>query len=576
MKPPIYCCRVVYRFIAVVCFLYFFLFPAKAYSLGIELFKQHVHLSGQSQVYTELYKSTGPNPKRPPTTARITANPYLRFSDLFTVSAQLMLSTEGSAARQNINILGLHPTWQWGKAHIGDHSDYFSRYTFNGINVKGAELDLYPGNLRFTIGGGQTRRAVEGTLVHESFDQYMVSSRIGYQTDNNSFLHLIFLKAKDDPASLKKPQDWEYDYVIEDTLETELDTLWIEPPYHPLSVTPRENMVIGFASKLNLFRDHISVEIEGSGSAYTKDINADPAKMDSLGINDFSQTLFNSLFTPRAGSSFDYSLNTHLAVNLEKIKVNAGYRHIGPGYISLGTPSMVNDRRELLLNTNFKTGIHRIRLGWNRLSDNLLDQKLQTNIRNQFQGSLSTITKRWHSQFNLRSLVMDNQASTDSLEWNFKNYILSTHQSLILDRESTLRKIGLQYTFQTSAKDLHSASTQSYYHTASFTTNIRFAKKLILNTSVGLSLRDSNTSGQYTTQVYSARLVHSAFKNNLSTVFYTSSSMVRDTRMIRTGLTSHYRVGAAYRLTLNLAFNDFSGTNNYREFRPTLMLSRQF
>ncbi|MDZ7724195.1 MAG: hypothetical protein U5R06_15660 [candidate division KSB1 bacterium] len=559
------------------CLIFIFLFlPVQGRSIGIEVFNQNVQISGQSQIYTELYKSTGANPGRPPSTARITANPHLRFSDLFTVSAQLMLSTEGSSARQNINILGLHPTWSWGKAHVGDYSDYFSRYTFNGINVKGAEIDLFPGNFRFTLGGGQTRRAVEGTLVHESYDQYMASSRIGYQTKNNSFFHLIFLKAKDDPASLKKPKDWDYDYVIPDTLETELDTLWIEPPYNPLSVTPQENLVIGFASRLNLLNNHISLEIEGNGSAYTKDINASAVKMDSLDIDSFTESLFTELFTPRAGSNFDYALNTHVEVTLDKINMNAGYRRIGPGYISLGTPSMVNDRRELLLNTRFRTGIHRIRLGWNQLSDNLLDQKLQTNIRNQLQGSVSTITKHWHSRINLRSLIMNNQASSDSIEWNFNNYIISTHQSFVPGRESTLRNIGLQYTFQTSEKTLFAESTTSRYHTASLTTNIRIAQQLSLNTSIGLSLRDSNHRGQYTTQVYSARLVHTAFRNKLSTVFFTSSSMVRDTRMLRTGLTSNYRLGASYRLTLNLSFNDFSGTRKYREFRPTLMLSRQF
>jgi hypothetical protein len=444
------------------------------------------------------------------------------------------------------------------------------------VNVRGAEIDLYPGKFRFTVGGGQSRKAVEGILVHESYAQYMFASRIGYGHRNSSFFDLIFLKAKDDPASITKPENWDYTYVIPDTMETELDTLWIEPPYNPLSVTPQENMVIGFNSRIQFFQKRLVLEIEGSGSAYTKDLDATSVTIDSLESNALVRGIFDPIFSSRAGTNFDFALNTELGIHLRNLRLNVGFRHIGPGYVSLGIPSTVNDRQEWHMNTGFKVGLHRIRFNWNRLSDNLLNQKQQTNLRNQFQTSVATITKRWRSQFNIRYLVMNNDAISDSLEWSFNNFIVSTHQSLVFDRDAILRQIGLQYTYQTSQKEMASNPQDNHYHTVNLTSGLRFVKSMNLNASVGLSFRDSNAQGSYTTQVYSIRLNHIALKNKLNTSLFSSSSMVRDTRMIRTGITANYRLTLRSRLTWNFSYNHFQGARDFGELRSSVMLSHQF
>ncbi|MBN2417609.1 hypothetical protein JXO52_17360 [bacterium] len=542
---------------------------------AVTFLKKNIRISGQASTYGELYSASGISGRRPPSTLRLMLTPGLTFSKYFSLSTNILLSTEGSSTRQNINILGLHPAWRWGRAHIGDYSDSFSRYTFNGVNVTGAEIDLFPGNLRFTAGGGRTKRAVEGILINESYDQSLFSARIGYGKENGSHLNLIFLKVKDNPASLEKPEDWDYDYINPDTLETELDTIWVEPPYNPLSVTPQENMVLGFASRVHLFDNRLIWELEGSGSAFSNDITAAAVTMDSIDADGFITSMFSGLFTPRAGSNFDFAFNTKLDLKLKQVKITTGYRYIGPGYYSLGIPSTVNDRTEFFLNTGLRLGLNHIRVSWNRLANNLLGQKLETNVRNSLQISANTATEHWRSQVHLRWLGMDNNASADSLAWTFGNLILSTHQSLVLDRESALQQIGLQYTYQTSERDMRSETSTARYHTLNLTSGFRIAASFKLNASAGLSHRDSDQE-TYTTKVYSLRLSHAALNNRLVTALFSSSSMVRDTRMLQTGVTSNFTLTANMRLTFNLSYNNFRGSRDYEELRTSIMLSRQF
>ena len=542
----------------------------------VTFLKNNIRLTGQASTYGEVYTAKGITGRRPPSTLRLSLSPSLIFSKYFSLSTNILLSTEGSEARQNINIFGLHPVWKWGRAHAGDFSDMFSRYSFNGVNVTGAELDLYPGKLRFTLGGGRTKRAVQGILVHESYDQSLVAARIGYGKQTESHIHLFAVRAADDPSSLKKPEDWDYDYVNPDTLETDLDTLWVEPPYNPLSVTPQENLIIGFATQLNLFQNKLVWEIEGNGSGYTKDLNAAKVNIDSIDASSYIKQAFNSLFTPRAGTNFDMAVNSAMQVRLKNFNLKAGYRYIGAGYYSLGIPSTVNDRQELLLNAGMRAGPNRVRVQWSRLNDNLLKQKIQTNIRNQFQASVHTITTLWQSQVSLRFLGMNNDAAADSMEWSFNNLVLSTNQSIRFKSDAVVRQIGIQYTFQTSDKQMPEQVNKATYHTLTLTSLMRIARVLRINGSAGLSYRNSNTTEAYTTQVYSLRMNHTALKNRLNTSVFSSSSMVRDTRMFRTGITTVYRLSKNYRITGNVSYNNFSGTRKYKELRSSVMLTRQF
>ncbi len=536
---------------------------------------QKLVFSGTSNIYGEYYHASGIADRRPPATGRISLNPNLQIMNLVSLSMQMLVSTEGTQTRQNMNILGLHPRWDWGYAHLGDFSDNYSQHTLNGINIKGGELAIFPKNIRFSGGGGMTRRAVDDISINESYDQYAYFSKMGYGDETQSFLDLIFLKVKDDPESIEKPTEWDYTYIIPDTMENILDTIWVEPPYNPVSVTPQENMVIGMNSRLAIFQQKIVLQLEASGSAFSKDLNADKIGFDEIESSEILENIYRNLFTPRAGSSFDYALNSTLDINFQQVKLRFGYRYIGPGYVSLGTPSNINDRREFQFRSNFKIAKHRIRVRWNRMNNNLSDQKLETNIRNQYQIGVYSMFERWRSNIDFRYLGMDNVADFESLEWDYGNINFSTHQSLVFGKESLIRQVGLQYRFQGTDKNMTSDQTDSQYHTLNFTSSIRLPRAFTMNASAGISHRESNHD-ENLTQVYSLRINHVALENKLTNSVFVSSNIVRDTRMFRTGVNSFYNLGKGYRLNGNIFYNLFNGQREYKELRSSIRLSYQF
>ena len=161
--------------------------------------------SGEWSAYGEVNEITGAPRRRDPTTGRIFFRPTLTFLDAITVSADLLLSTEGNSARQDINQLGLHPSWVWGRAHIGDYSDEISPYTLSGIPLRGGGVVINPGLFRFSALGGQARRAVAGGSESGSYKRYLMGASIGVGDDYASFVDLQVLRVRDDPASLAEP-----------------------------------------------------------------------------------------------------------------------------------------------------------------------------------------------------------------------------------------------------------------------------------------------------------------------------------------------------------------------------------
>lgn len=165
--------------------------------------KKSVRITGDAAAYGELYSMSGRNNRRPPSTARLNIRPTITFFNLFSVPIDILISTEGSSARQNINQFGINPSWSWGTAHLGDFSLSYSPFTLSGITIRGAGLDIRPGIFRFSATAGLTKRAVEGGINNGSYQRFLFASKIGIGNEGGNHFNLIVLKAKDKVSSLQ-------------------------------------------------------------------------------------------------------------------------------------------------------------------------------------------------------------------------------------------------------------------------------------------------------------------------------------------------------------------------------------
>ncbi len=171
-------------------------------SSGQTFIQKNFSISGDAGVYGELYGISGIQARRPPSSARLYFRPTVTLFNAFSMSFNFLLSTEGSSARQNINQLGINPSWGWGNAHLGDFTDMFTPFTFDGIMVRGAGVNLDPGLFRFSAVGGYTQRAVDGGAGAGSFSRYMYGAKLGVGKQEGSYFDLMFLRTRDVPSSL--------------------------------------------------------------------------------------------------------------------------------------------------------------------------------------------------------------------------------------------------------------------------------------------------------------------------------------------------------------------------------------
>jgi len=163
-------------------------------------------VSGDISFYGELYSISGITARRPSSTGRLLIRPTFTFFNTLSIPVEIILSTEGSSARQNINQFGINPAWSWGKAHLGDFSESYSDFTLNGIVIRGGGIDLNPGILRFSTVAGFTQQAVNGGAQNGSYKRFLFASKIGIGKDNSSHIDFIFLRSKDDVSSVNLTQ----------------------------------------------------------------------------------------------------------------------------------------------------------------------------------------------------------------------------------------------------------------------------------------------------------------------------------------------------------------------------------
>lgn len=395
-----------------------------------------ISLGGTIGVYGELYDKSSGVDRRPGSSARLFFKPTLSIYKSFSISANIILSTEGSSKRQNINQIDFNPKWGWGNAHLGDFNESYSSLTLNGIRIRGGGLTLNPAKFRFSAVAGQTRRATSNTSSSRSFSRSLVGGRIGIGKAGGSFIDLIVLKSHDKASSLPP---------LDETSDPD-DSSSTNEIANPRSIYPEDNLITAIASNLKLFDKKLTWGNEISGSAYTRNTEGKVLTDEDI------PSWVDKVFKVRIGSRVDIAYKTDLSYAARNWSMTSGYDFIGPGYISLGLSSMMSDRQALRLGCTYRRKTWTVSLNGARENDNLLDQKSNTTVRQRVLGSLNLRpTKWWNIVFSGNFLNMDNNASSDTTLIDNTNTVFGLNQTFTPIGRHRIQSVSVNYILQRSS-----------------------------------------------------------------------------------------------------------------------------
>lgn len=359
-----------------------------------------LRLSGSASMTSELYRAHGTEARRPGAAWRMSLSPQASLFGGLSMGLDLLLSSEGSDVRQNINQIGLHPGWSWGRLHLGDFSETVSEYTMQGTRVRGAGIDLTPGILRFSIQGGRAQRAIVAGTDAAVYKRNIIAGRLGLGRDDGTFLELQLLRARDDANSIESV------LVVVDTLLVDTIPEALRPEF---ATTPQDNLVGGIAGQLALFRRAFVVRAEGAAGLTSRDVRSRQIDADSVDVPSF----LAAIFPTRISTHADYVYRVDGTLALRALNLRGGYEHIGAGYNSLGLPYLMNDRRSYQLGGSLRLLQNRVQLQgqYGHQNNNLLGHKLETTSRNTASVNLMT---RWSARVTTTIGVLQNIVANDA------------------------------------------------------------------------------------------------------------------------------------------------------------------
>lgn len=514
--------------------------------------KSWIKISGEGGTYAELYSMSGMASRRPSSTGRIFFRPVITLFDNINIGFDLFLSTEGNSAKQQMDQIGIHPEWSWGQAHLIDFSHEFSRYTLSGINIRGAGVEINPGIFRLHIVGGQTQRAVVSGPNESAYSRYLFGVKIGIGKKESSHFDINIIKSQDELSSVSRDN---FMTIRQDSVQH--DTGYIQKIDTVYSgVTPQENLIVGTNFILKLLNGKIQLRGEAAGSAYTKDMYSKDFEYDK--IPDFA----TKVFKPKLSSNVDYVYHGEVRYQERLFNVRMGYRAIGPGYVSLGLPSMINDKKILDGGVGFNLfqGILTIQTSFSRQSDNIVKQKLFTTIRNELNITTSVRPTR-ELMFNINYVnnKMENDANNDTLKLNNVNnaYNLSaTYQFSLFD----LNHIVLTtYAYQTY-EDFNILRRGNEVNAQNVMLNLTTMIGQQWNVSTGFQINTVTIQKQNkSTLGLSARVNNKMFSNKLnnSIAYSFNSSSASTSNNIQ--IQSMYSINQSNSVALNLRTTIFEG-----------------
>jgi hypothetical protein len=329
--------------------------------------EKKLQLMGGIDARAIFYNANGIAPRYLPFNYLITGTPVLSVYGV-QVPVYFSFSRQQSAVTQPFNQFGLSPTYKNLTIHAGYRNLQYSPFTLAGHTFLGGGADYRPGKWR--LGGmyGRFNKAtvldtLQGIYIENfSYKRTGYALKAGYGTEQN-FFDLIILHGKDHTGSAPLSE------------KSFLDSL---------KITPAENFVNGFHTRLMLIKNKLFFESDGALSLYTTDIRTSPVEDSTIQ----KKIRFYENFTTINYSTEIYgAFQASLTYRVKAMSLRLQYRYVEPNYKSMGAYFLNNDLENLTINPTFMLGEGKVRftgsLGLQR--DNL--QKLKGSTSNRVIGA---------------------------------------------------------------------------------------------------------------------------------------------------------------------------------------------
>ncbi len=311
-------------------------------------------LTGSLAARSSLYQATGIEDRRTPLSWTVSGSLTPTFKSL-SVPMSFVVSERERTFRQPFNVVGLSPRYKWASLHLGYRSLDFSRYTLAGRQFFGAGLELKPGAFRLGAMYGRFQRAVmedsAADYIVPAYEQSGMGLELGVETGGVKVM-VSWVRAKDDTGSL--------------------------PPQGEVSeLTPQENNALGLDLALTLIPNHLTLDVEGGASLFTRDLDSPDLDLEESDIPAF----LKNIQPLKLSTTLTFAARTGLNLTFSNWGVRFGYERIEPEYQSLGAYYFNTDVENYTVAPHISTGGLRLAGSIGLGRDNVLDQKLARTTR---------------------------------------------------------------------------------------------------------------------------------------------------------------------------------------------------
>ena len=360
--------------------------PASPFVQGAEAqVRDPVRLSGQASAVSEFYAGRGVD-RWPGAAWRLNLSPRASLFGEVNVGFDILLSSTQSEFRQNINQVGISPSWSWGTVHLGDFSRDYSRLLLQGVRVRGAGLELRGRGMAFELQGGRAQRTVTASELAggtTAFQRTLVAARALVGAASGSHLDLSLLSGRDNPGRVDNV------IVVPDTLLLDTIPIDLRPP---TDSRPQENHAVALGGQVALGGRTLVLRGQLAGSLLTRDREASLARseVDELAIPGGIYGTVERFHDIRLSTGFDHAWEVEGTVNAGPGRFRATVDHVGPGFGSMGLPSFTPDRRSYRLDaaTRHRDGRLALQGQFRNQANNLSGQLRNTVDRRAVGGSV--------------------------------------------------------------------------------------------------------------------------------------------------------------------------------------------